>query len=325
MGEPLALGPDCLLVSAGNDWSYKDPKQLVTLKERHGFRYVTLCHDLILWQFPELVGDHLSQYVKDFWIRVFPICDLVVVTTRTVERDIGTFCAERELPLPATALVPLGSDPTAFAAGPSGDLPPGLERGKYILLVSSLERRKGHEFIIRVWKRLIAERIPQAHGFKMVFVGEHMFNTPHLKRMLKDGKAGPDLMHFDGVSDARLASFYRDAAFCLYPSQYEGYGLPAVEALRFGKALMTSTGGSIPEVVGDFALCLDPMDEEAWHTELRRWIEEPAIRVAYEEKVVKNFVPRSWAQTGEDFFRTIGAFAAEEQKAGGRAIPESIP
>jgi hypothetical protein len=114
MGEPLALGPDCLLVSAGNDWSYKDPKQLVTLKERHGFRYVTLCHDLILWQFPELVGEHLSQYVKDFWIRVFPICDLVVVTTRTVERDVGTFCAERKLPLPATALVPLGSDPTAL-------------------------------------------------------------------------------------------------------------------------------------------------------------------------------------------------------------------
>jgi glycosyltransferase involved in cell wall biosynthesis len=283
------------------------------LKERHGFLYVTLCHDLILVQFPDLVGDVASAQVSAFWEKVFPICDLVVVTTRTVERDVRAFCAERNLGLAETALVPLGSTPTTFA-GQSSEPPPGLERGKYVLMVSSIERRKGHELIIRVWKKLAAEGIPQAHGFMMVFVGEHIFKTPHLKRMLQDGEAGPNLIHFDGVSDRRLASFYRNAAFCIYPSQYEGYGLPAVEALAFGKALMTSTGGSIPEVVGESALCLDPEDEGVWYTELKRWIEEPATRAAYEEKALKGFVPRTWTQTGEDFFRTIRAIGRSPQR-----------
>jgi glycosyltransferase involved in cell wall biosynthesis len=313
MGEPLDLGPDCLLASAGNDWSYKDPRQLAMLKEHHGFLYAALCHDLILIQFPELAGERTSRWVEEFWEQVFPICDLVVVTTKTVERDIREFCGARHLKLGATALVPLGSTPTTFMPRGSSEPPPGLQSGKYVLMVSSLERRKGHELIIRVWKKLAAEGIPQAHGFKMVFVGEHMFNTPHIKQMLRKGEAGPTLLHFDGISDRHLASFYEHAAFCIYPSQYEGYGLPAVEALAFGKALMTSTSGSIPEVVGDFALCLDPHNGAAWYVALKRWIEEPATRADYERKVQTSFTARTWEQTARDFFQAVRALAADRR------------
>ena len=61
-----------------------------------------------------------------------------------------------------------------------------------------------------------------------------------------------------------LAALYDGAAFCVYPSMYEGYGLPIVEAFARGKAVIASNRGSIPEIAAAFAPCLDPTDEEAW-------------------------------------------------------------
>ncbi|MBF8254705.1 MAG: glycosyltransferase WbpX, partial [Deltaproteobacteria bacterium] len=108
-----------------------------------------------------------------------------------------------------------------------------------------------------------------------------------------------------GVDDRQLAGLYADAAFCLYPSAYEGYGLPVIEAFFHGKAVLASTGGAIPEVVGEFSPCLDPRDTDLWYSTLKRWIVDPNARAPYEDAIRRRFRHPTWDEAAARFFREI--------------------
>ena len=110
---------------------------------------------------------------------------------------------------------------------------------------------------------------------------------------------------FTDADDATVAALYRDAAFCLYPSRYEGYGLPVVEAFRHGKAVLASTGGAVPEVVNGFSPCLDPTDVDAWRQMLATWIEDPASRAVYEMRIRTAFRHPGWDESAQAFFRLV--------------------
>jgi glycosyltransferase involved in cell wall biosynthesis len=91
------------------------------------------------------------------------------------------------------------------------------------------------------------------------------------------------------ADDELLSALYTGAAFCVYPSAYEGYGLPVIEAFAHGKAMLVSTGGALPELVGDLSPCLDPTDEDAWYRAKEQWIECPQTRKPFEEAVQRRF------------------------------------
>jgi glycosyltransferase involved in cell wall biosynthesis len=116
---------------------------------------------------------------------------------------------------------------------------------------------------------------------------------------------GNSLLMLANVDDSTLSSLYKGAAFCLYPSQYEGFGLPIVEAFLHGRAVIASTGGAIPDVVGEFSPCLDPSDEEAWYTTFRRWIIDPNARVPYEEAIRARFTAVTWSDAAQNFFQMV--------------------
>jgi glycosyltransferase involved in cell wall biosynthesis len=321
IGEAFDLGPDCILVSAGNDWSYKNIDHIAVLKARCGFRYVVLCHDLILIQFPELVGTRASEFVRNYWEAAFRLSDLIICTSRKVEDDVRAFCQASGIPLGSTALVPLGADPASFHSAAESPLPAGVERDRYILFVSSLEARKGHDLLIRVWNKLVEDRIPQGYGFKLVFVGEFVFNALHLKDHLVENAAEGTLLHFSGVEDSKLATFYRNAAFCVFPSRYEGFGLPVVEAFSFGKAVIASTGGSIPEIVAGLSPCLDPDGDDAWYAEIKRWITDPSRRAYFENKIRNEFRTLTWHEASQSFFDVIDAWGSSRSNQPKKALP----
>jgi glycosyltransferase involved in cell wall biosynthesis len=117
-----------------------------------------------------------------------------------------------------------------------------------------------------------------------------------------DPELKQSLLHLSGIDDAALSKLYADAGFCVYPPKFEGFGLPPIEALAAGKALIVSNAGPIPEVVGDFALCLDPDDLEAWTTHLRDWINGSPERERYARRARENYRPLGWDESARMFF-----------------------
>lgn len=186
-------------------------------------------------------------------------------------------------------------------------LPNGLEPGRYALFVGTIEPRKGHEMLIRVWRRLLAAGLPQRHRFKLVFVGRSGWMVDALLRLIGDpAEFERTLFHLEHMSDDELNAMYAAAAFCLFPSRYEGFGLPILEAFSHGKAVLASTGGAVPETVGNLSPCLDPTDEEAWFTQLARWIEDSGARAPYEARIRESFSHPDWEAAAAQYFDRVG-------------------
>jgi glycosyltransferase involved in cell wall biosynthesis len=297
-----------ILVSTGNGWGHSNIKAMARTKAATGFRLVVACYDVIPLQFPDFFKPHDVDNMRAYWGVAFEVADLVVVNSRVVERDARAYCAERGIALGRTAVCPLGADPVEMHPAGEASLPEGLEAGRYALFVSTVEPRKGHEMLYRVWLRLLAEGTPRTHGFKLVFVGRRGWMMDSLETALaEDARIAGNLLLLRGVSDATLDLLYRQAAFCLYPSLYEGYGLPVVEAFARGKAVIASSGGALSEVAGDLSPCLDPRDEDAWHDLIKQWIEDPSAREPLEAAIRERFRHPTWDEAAAAFFAAVHA------------------
>jgi glycosyltransferase involved in cell wall biosynthesis len=307
LGAPIELTARDTLVCAGAGWTHDDIRAIAEAKRRTGFRFVLLCFDIIPLMFPRFYKDVDVAIHRNYCHIAFPLADLVVFNSNAVARDVRAYCEANGLALGRTAVSTLGADIRAAAPVP---LPVGLEPDRYALLVSTIEPRKGHRMIYEAWLELLDAGIPQRARFKLVFAGRVGWLIEDLVAELRgDPHLQGTLEILTDADDDEIAALYRHAAFCLYPSQYEGYGLPVIEAFFHGKAVLASTGGAVPEVVGDFSPCLDPDDSAAWLAMLRLWIETPEARATYVERIRSSFHRPTWDRAAEAFFALVAQAA----------------
>jgi glycosyltransferase involved in cell wall biosynthesis len=99
------------------------------------------------------------------------------------------------------------------------------------------------------------------------------------------------------VNDAELRLLYEAALFCLYPSFYEGWGLPVGEALALGKPVLSSDRGSLPEVGGDLVRYVDPWNPVAWAEAIWRLVSDDKEREAMANKVRVTYTAKKWQET----------------------------
>jgi glycosyltransferase involved in cell wall biosynthesis len=301
---PIGLGSSDTLVCTGAGWNHSDIRAIAQQKWEVGFRFVLLCFDLIPLMFPQFYKPADVEIFREYYHIAFPIADLVVFSSRTIEADARAYCSKHGLALRDTAVCALGAD--IHGAPGRVPLPAGLERNRYALLVSTIEPRKGHRMIYEVWLRLLETGVPQRARFKLVFAGRVGWLVENLMRDLcTDSRLAGTLEILTDADDAEISVLYQNAAFCLYPSRYEGYGLPVVESFFYGKAILASNGGAVPEVVGDLSPCLDPDDPREWQRMLGTWIEEPAARAAYVERIQTSFHPLTWDESAQAFFALV--------------------
>jgi glycosyltransferase involved in cell wall biosynthesis len=213
------------------------------------------------------------------------------------------YCGEHGLQLSRTAITRFGADAAVGSKDGSCVNRLGLTQGKYILFVGTIEPRKGHRFLLGVWRRLLEAGVPQKEGFKLVFVGRPGWMVDDLLADIEKEQANSGTLIVEmNATDDDLAALYEQAAFCAYPSEYEGYGLPVVEAFLHGKSVIASNGGAIPEIAVEFSPCLDPRDERVWYETMRSWIVDPTVRQPFEAAIRDRFKRTTWDEAAAAFF-----------------------
>jgi glycosyltransferase involved in cell wall biosynthesis len=304
--EPIAFAANDLLVCAGFGWSHSNIAAIAAAKAAAGFRLAVMCYDLIPLLFPEFFKPRDVADMRRYWDGMLRIADVIVANAHAVADDLREYTGAQGIEPGEILVRPLGATPATMRSDASQSLPDGLAPDRYALFVSTIEPRKGHELLYRVWLSLLEAGVPQRHDFKLVFVGRAGWMTEALDEALKtDARLAGTLVVLDKVSDAALDGLYRNAAFCVYPSLYEGYGLPVVEAFARGKAVIASTGGSLAEVAAGFSPALDPRDEATWRETLQRWIEDSAARAPYEAAIRERFRHPTWDEASAGFFEAI--------------------
>jgi len=136
----------------------------------------------------------------------------------------------------------------------------GLSPG-YVLFVGTLEPRKNVPTLLRAFAVLRQERELDA---PLILVGGKGWLYDEIFRTIETLGLDEAVRHLQGVPDADLACLYRAAGVLALPSHYEGFGLPALEAMHCGCPVVASNRASLPEVVGEAGILLDPDDVDAW-------------------------------------------------------------
>jgi glycosyltransferase involved in cell wall biosynthesis len=282
---------------------------------------VLLCHDLIPLMFPQFYKISDVELFRSYMNRTLAIADQIVVNSRCVEADCHAYCARQGIRASDITVSSFGYD-VGDVCKSAAELPAGLRPRQFALLVSTIEPRKGHRLTCRIWRRLMAEGVPQAAGFKLVLAGRPGWMVDDLLAEIRgDPQMSGSILMIHDADDETLAALYEGAAFCLYPSVYEGYGLPIIEAFSHGKAVLASTGGALPELAQGFSPCLDPTDEPAWYGTLRQWIEFPQARAPYERAIRERFRHLTWSEAAAGFFGAIIAAQVPGKRHLGDAAP----
>ena len=150
-----------------------------------------------------------------------------------------------------------------------------MRDGSYFLCVGTLEPRKNVEIALRA-HALLPE--PLRRRFPLVLVGMHGWLTSRLEHEMKLPAVRGELITPGYVADEDLADLYSGACALLYPSIYEGFGLPPLEAMACGAPVIMSNASSLPEVGGPAAVLHDPHNVDALSLAMRRLVEDPQFR-----------------------------------------------
>lgn len=179
--------------------------------------------------------------------------------------------------------------------------------GPYILHVGDLVPRKNLPRLIRVYARLKAKRgIPH----QLVLAGKRNYGPGELFEIPKALGVESDV-HFPGfIDEGHLPALYSGAAVFAYPSFYEGFGLPLLEAMACGVPIVCSNAASLVEVVGDAAIVLDPTDDEGWYEALDSVMRRDEVRLDLKQRGLLRVKEFSWDRTATEtlaVYRELGA------------------
>ncbi|MFH8803453.1 glycosyltransferase family 4 protein [Streptomyces sp. NPDC017936] len=212
-------------------------------------------------------------------------------------------------------VVHIGADTDLFSPDPSVAVIPGR-----IVTTSSADvPLKGLVFLVEALAKVRTEH-PDAH---LVVVGKRPEEGPVAQAVERYGLEGA-VEFVKGISDAELVDLVRSAEVACVPSLYEGFSLPAAEAMATGTPLVATTGGAIPEVAGrdgETCLAVAPGDAGALAAGLSRLLGDPALRArlgaAGRERVLERF---TWARAAEG---TVARYREAIERAGGGRAPRS--
>ena len=220
----------------------------------------------------------------------------VVTNSNNSKNDLLQFC---RINADKVELIYWAVDQT-FEKTPETEIEAPVE-GEYILYVGSLEPRKNISMLIRSYETM-RNNNPSLSP-KLVLIGGDNPLFADVKLQIK--RYSEDIVFKGYVSDSLLKSYYKHALVVAYPSLYEGFGLPPLEAMASGAPVMTSNTSSLPEVVGNAALLVNPNDQEQIARVLERVVKDVDLRRDMRARGAEQVKKFNWAKGCKEHCRYL--------------------
>ena len=232
-------------------------------------------------------------------------------------QDLRDNAASRRQALPPARVLPLGHELRRPSAEPALPELRGLTPGGFVLSVGTLQVRKNQALLYQLWRRLAESGRRDVPV--LVLAGSIGWLVDDLVGKIRgDPLVRQSIMIVETASDADLAWLYANCRFTLYPSLYEGFGLPIVESLAYGRHCIASSTSAMKEAGLGLAHHLDPRDLDAWYAEVEQLLDEPARLRNLEARIRAEYRLIGWDQS---FDILLEAIAGLQDGNGRRAVP----
>lgn len=253
------------------------------------FRQICLMHDAAVFDMPSAYTFKFIFWYRWLYRRLSQQSEMVL----TVSQFSRTRLIEvLNLKPDKLFVIPNGADHFDNLSAPQKELEACLEKyalrpGKYILAVGSKNSNKNLNRLIKAHAILSTDRLP------LVVVGG---NDPGVFASISS-KIMPDIMVIGPVNDKTLCLLYQGARALVFPSLYEGFGLPPLEAMNMGCPVIVSDAGALPETCGEAALYVKPTDVEGLARAIKRISVDDLLRAQLSEAGRKRAALFSWSTT----------------------------
>ncbi|GAA5235917.1 glycosyltransferase family 4 protein [Verticiella sediminum] len=308
-GAPIRFGPGERYLCLSADQTPERWAALYAAKRDQGLRVFGILYDLIPILFPHFYWKHIEQGTARYMTDLAWVAEHVVCISERTRRDALEFYRDIGMAAPAMSLVRLGDElPGASQVEPAPQVQ-ALARERYILTVGTLEIRKNHETLYRA---LLDLRARGRHDLPLlVFAGMRGWRVDDLLTSLEqDPQVRGRIMILPHASDADIAHLYQHCLFTVFPSIYEGWGLPVAESLAYGKLCLASSAGSVPEIAPGLTEDIDPYDVRAWADRMLAYSRDEALLRAREARVAAEYRITRWRETAHRIMARALADAA---------------
>jgi glycosyltransferase involved in cell wall biosynthesis len=255
----------------GLGWDVVDCKALSRIKMSTGVQIVSVLYDMIPIKFPEFLGGQPKDYFLNYFLHMADLSTHCFCISKCTERDFLAFCQEEQRGAPSTSVVHLGANVLTMPNPgeiENKELRERLGRGRYALTVGTFEVRKNYKLLLNIWPELVKNPL---FDLDLVIVGMPGWNVEEVVSSMESSPLYEErIFWFRSLSDAGLSWLYENCHVFLFPSLYEGWGLPIVESLQYHRPAIVSSRGASPEATMGSATILDPDDRSRWIAEIKR-------------------------------------------------------
>lgn len=267
-------------------------------------------HDLAFVHYPHFFKKATAVYYQKFVPQFLRKARTIAAVSNYTKEDIKTFVPDKEGQITVTGCAasdgfkPITQDKIQFVRDKiAGGAP-------YFFFVGALHPRKNIVNLLKAFEILCRENVREA---KLVIAGRMAWRSNEIKKAIEEFPFKKQLIYHGPVSSDELPDLMAAAYAVVYPSVFEGFGIPILESMLCDVPVITSNTSSMPEAGGDAALYADPQKPEEIALQMKRMLFEPGLRTGLIEKGRVQRKKFSWQSTSERLWNCIEQAIKKEQ------------
>lgn len=292
--HPFARGDSVVML--GVTWSIKDhQRHVAALREELDLFLVSTVYDLIPVLEPQFFGKGFGPHYGRHLMDTLWCSDLILSISEHTSRDLTNFADEMCTPKPRILTFRLGDEPDEVIHRPPHRN--DIRANEYVLSVGTVEVRKNHDILYKVWDAALAQGLPIP---QLVIVGRPGWLTHDLLYQIEANKRTKNsIVLLNNTDDDELGWLYQNCLFTVYPSWYEGWGLPIAESAKFGKFCLASNTSSMPEVAGELFDYFDPGDAQGLLELVMKYSQDHVALAGKVHSLENEYVSHGWDESAE--------------------------
>jgi glycosyltransferase involved in cell wall biosynthesis len=300
---------DSIFLSMGFDWDQIPPGCLYALKSK-GVEIVTFCYYVIPIVCPEYCISRVSKIFSRYISELAWSSSRIYCISKHTINDLARVLSELGTPTPLLKQVVLGSD-FVTQTKQSDDLNIDiierlcLQGKKYLISISTIEPRKNFLTLVQAYKILFDRKVSLP---TLVIIGTVGWGDAYqeIRQYLdRHPELNDYIMIVNQLSDVDVISLIIKSLFVLFPSHYEGWGLPVAEALGIGKLVLCSNNSSLPEVAQGCAHLIQTTNADDWANEIETHLGTISLIQSKESHVRQTYLKTTWKEFASSFFADL--------------------
>lgn len=298
--EPIFKNGNKLLVLWG-EWESGAYIESLLKAKKEGIELIQVAYDMLPIITPQYSG-HSTESLTNYATKIYPICNLILSISQNTKLDIEKWLKVNNLIVPKIEVFRLGDD-FELLKPVKPDYTFFESNKKFLLMVGTVEARKNHTLMYYVYKLAVQKKVELPD---LIVVGRRGWLTDDIYELITNDPETKSKVHFlHNCTDEELSWLYSHCMFTLYPSLYEGWGLPIAESLQYGVPCIASNTSSMPEISKIGVKYVSPTSTNDFLDSITSLLDE--TNLVELKKEAGKYVPATWDQTFDQVKNAVKA------------------